>query len=140
MRVRSAARSGARIDVVSEIDGHISGLIEVRDLRGRFLDLTPARKLLEAIVDRWQPRQIWLFGSRVRGSDRRESDWDLLVVVPDGTPDSKLGPRAVWDLRLAGGVPADIVPCAMSDFAEYRDVVNTLAYEAAHNGVLIYGR
>ena len=125
---------------MSGMDGHISGMIDVRDRRGRFLDVAPARKLLEAIVERWHPHQIWLFGSRVRGSDRAESDWDLLVVVPDGTPDSELGPRKVWDLRLAGGVPADIVPCAMSDFSEYRDVVNTLAYEAAHNGVLIYGR
>lgn len=113
---------------------------ELRDRKGRELDLTAARRLLEVIVARWNPHQIWLFGSRARGTQTSDSDWDLLVVVPDETPASALTTEIAWKLRVDGGVAADIVPCTFTNFAEYRDVVNTLSYEAAHNGILVYGR
>ena len=126
---------------MASFEGPDSGAsAELRDQTGRQLDLTPAKRLLEAIVARWNPNQIWLFGSRARGTQTSDSDWDLLVVVPDETPESTLTPEIAWRLRVDGGVAADIVPCSFSDFAEYRDVVNTLSYEAAHHGVLVYGR
>jgi len=62
------------------------------------------------------------------------------VVVPDETPQSALTTESAWKIRVDGGVAADIVPCTVTDFAEYRDVVNTLSYEAAHHGILVYGR
>jgi len=102
--------------------------------------LTAARRLLDAIVARWNPHQVWLFGSRARGTQTPGSDWDLLVVVPDETPQSALTTESAWKIRVDGGVAADIVPCTVTDFAEYRDVVNTLSYEAAHHGILVYGR
>jgi hypothetical protein len=37
-------------------------------------------------------------------------------------------------------VRSDVVLCGETDFAEYRDVPNTLAYEAAHHGIEIHGR
>ena len=36
--------------------------------------------------------EIWLFGSRARGDHRPDSDWDILVVARDGTPEEKLDP------------------------------------------------
>lgn len=62
------------------------------------------------------------------------------MVVPDETPQSALTTESAWKIRVDGGVAADIVPCTVTDFAEYRDVVNTLSYEAAHHGILVYGR
>lgn len=130
-----------RIIDVATFDGPDSrASAELRDRKGRMLDVTPARRLLDAIIERWNPHQIWLFGSRARGTETSDSDWDLLVVVPDDTPASVLTTETAWKLRVDGGVAADIVPCSLSDFREYRDVVNTLSYEAAHNGVLVHGR
>jgi uncharacterized protein len=105
------------------------------DLRGQELDLAPVRPLLERIAARWQPREIWLFGSRARGEARPDSDWDLLVVVPDGTPASELDPLVGWKLRKELRIPADVIPTPASSFDEYRSVVNTLEYEAAHFGL-----
>ena len=28
---------------------------------------------------------LWLYGSRARGDNRRDSDWDLLVIIPKDT-------------------------------------------------------
>jgi predicted nucleotidyltransferase len=42
--------------------------------------------LVRRIVEIAQPRRIILFGSAVRDDMRPDSDIDILVVVPDGTP------------------------------------------------------
>lgn len=107
---------------------------------GRDLDLTGARRLLDAIVARWKPHQVWLFGSRARGTARPESDWDFLVVVPDETPDAEFDPSVAWKVRRDANVPADIVLTSRSEFEEYRSVTCTLQYEAAHFGVLVHGQ
>ena len=42
--------------------------------------------LVRRIVEVAHPRQIILFGSAARGDMGPQSDIDVLVVVPDGTP------------------------------------------------------
>ena len=110
------------------------------DLRGREIELTPVRTLLERIVERWKPRQIWLFGSRARGDSQPSSDWDLLVVVPDEVEDVDLDPLIGWRLQNEAHIQADVIPCRASDFLEDRETRNTLAFEVATAGVLIYER
>lgn len=69
-----------------------------------------------------------------------DSDWDLLVVVPDDADESILDPVSAWRLRKASSVRADLVPCRMSDFEEDSSTPNTLAFEAAMRGHLLYER
>ena len=37
------------------------------------------------ILETTQPRRIVLFGSRARGESEPDSDFDLLILMPDGT-------------------------------------------------------
>jgi uncharacterized protein len=110
----------------------------VRDRLGGALDLAPISPLLERIIDAWHPEQVWLFGSRARGDATAQSDWDLLVVLPDEAGDDALDPLVAWRLRKAVGAYADIMPCLSHDFHEARTTPNTLAYEAFTAGVLLY--
>ncbi|HVC60851.1 MAG TPA: nucleotidyltransferase domain-containing protein [Acetobacteraceae bacterium] len=48
--------------------------------------------LLRRIRFFYDPRGIWLFGSRTRDAARPGSDWDILVVVDDAAPDAVLDP------------------------------------------------
>lgn len=98
------------------------------------------RALRRRIVEAWDPEQVWLFGSRARSSTDTESDWDLLVVVPDEIEESAVDPVSAWRLRKHAGVRADIVPCRASDFREDRTTPNTLAFEASTRGQLLYER
>jgi len=84
-----------------------------------------------------RPKQIWLFGSRARGDARPDSDFDLLVVMPDGSPiASDYGAaRAPID---ACGLGVDVVPCAWSEFATARADRGTLAWRALTEGKLLY--
>lgn len=103
-------------------------------------DLAPLGEVVRRIVASWAPTQIWLFGSRARGNATPESDWDLLVVVPETVDESQLDPVAAWRLGKDSGVRADIVPCRAVDFDEDRRTPNTLAFEAATRGQLVYER
>ena len=122
----------------------MSGLDEVigsaRDRKGGEIDLHPVRALIGKIVARWDPHQIWLFGSRARGEANEWSDWDLLVVVPDETPDEEFDPKVAYALRRDTSVAADVILTPRAEFEDYRNVTCTLQYEAAHFGVLLYAR
>jgi predicted nucleotidyltransferase len=101
------------------------------------VDITPLRELLARIRDRYDPEQVWLFGSRARGDANEQSDWDLLVVVPDDVEEEDLSPLVAWRLQKGSGVHADVIPCRASDFRADIDTVNTLAYAASHEGLRV---
>ena len=104
------------------------------------IDLLPVAPLIERIVARLDPEEIWLFGSRAEGRARPDSDYDLLAVLPDNTPESTLDLMNAWELTCGLGVPADLVPCTRSDFEDEKDEVGTLARAAYHRGKRIYER
>jgi uncharacterized protein len=109
-----------------------------KDARGKPIDLRPIQSLLERIVSRWCPRDIWLFGSRARGTAESDSDWDLLVVVPDDlAPPGFDDPMTVWKMKQGTGVRADVLLCRASEFEDDRSTHNTIAYDAAIEGVQI---
>lgn len=108
------------------------------DVRGAPIDLRPVRPLIDRIVASWHPREIWLFGSRARGTAARDSDWDLLVVIPDDlAPTGFDDPLSVWQVKQGTGVRADVLVCRASEFDEDRGTHNTIAYDAAVEGIRI---
>jgi predicted nucleotidyltransferase len=108
------------------------------DARGKPIDLHPVQPLLQRIASTWHPREIWLFGSRARGTAAVDSDWDLLVIVPDQL--AWIGfdhPLEVWKVKQGTGVRADVFVCVASEFDEDRATHNTIAYDAAVEGVRV---
>jgi len=95
--------------------------------------------LLEHLVAVYRPEAIYLFGSRAMGGARADSDYDLLVVVPDGTPPEKLSLLTAYDTVRSARVPADVFPCRRSVFEARKIEVGTLPYTAWTQGVRIYG-
>jgi predicted nucleotidyltransferase len=77
------------------------------------------QRLAEAVRrlrDAYAPDRIYLFGSKARGDDGPDSDYDLLIVVPDSVaPEaraSKIGCRAL----RGTGIAADVVVCTHGYF------------------------
>ncbi len=61
-------------------------------------------KISEAILDIAPDSEIRLFGSRARGDFRPDSDWDILVILPENNQDeigmqTKVN-RAMYALEL----------------------------------------
>jgi predicted nucleotidyltransferase len=99
----------------------------------------PAR-FLERIIEVLHPKEIWLFGSRARGTHHEDSDWDLMAVLPDDAPDEHLDIVAVWrmfkDLRLQR---VEIFPVRRRDFEEGRHLLGTLSQIVTMEGYQVYG-
>lgn len=79
-----------------------------------------------------RPDAVWLFGSRARGTHGPQSDWDLLVVVPDGSHDPD---AAVLTALRRRRVDVTIVP--RREFDEGRAIFGTLANVAVSEGFRI---
>ena len=96
------------------------------------------RALLSRIVPVFRPQAVYLFGSRAEGRAGLESDWDLLVVVPDDTPAECLTVLAGYQAVRGAGFPADVVPTRRSRFEALKEQVGSLSYAAWHRGRLVY--
>jgi predicted nucleotidyltransferase len=97
-------------------------------------------RLVRHVVDVMHPLEIWLFGSRAEARARETSDYDLLVVMPDGTPEAELDPVRAWRLGWDVRVTADIIPCTRSEFDEEVVEIDSLPRAAAVRGRKLYER
>lgn len=96
--------------------------------------------LLTRLIERMQPEEILLFGSYARGESSADSDYDLLVILPDDASAERRSLGFAHAAKRGLGIAADIVPCRRSVFAAKKDVVGTLSHIAAAEGIPIYVR
>jgi hypothetical protein len=94
--------------------------------------------LRDRLVAELRPLSIWFFGSRARGEARPDSDFDLLVVLPDGLPEESYSHSEVAAPVLACGLACDIVPCSWSHFAADKNDATSLVHAAVTQGREIY--
>lgn len=65
--------------------------------------------------------EVWLFGSRARGNNSPESDFDILAVVPDEPPEDVDTPHAAFRLRRRSKAHADLLsqPTGLTDLVDH---------------------
>jgi len=100
----------------------------------------PLERLVRRVVEVMNPLEVWLFGSRAENRARPTSDYDLLVVMPDSTPEPELDPVRAWHLGWEVRVTADIIPCTRSEFDEEKDELDSLPRAAVLRGQKLYER
>ncbi|MBI2061999.1 MAG: nucleotidyltransferase domain-containing protein [Nitrospirae bacterium] len=97
------------------------------------------RKMVRRIVAQFRPEQVYLFGSRARGSERKDSDADLLVVMPvEGSKrEKRLAIRgALHDIPMA----VDVVVVTPNEMESWKDIPATIPRVALKEGKLLYAR
>ncbi len=95
--------------------------------------------MVRRIAEQFDPDKIILFGSRAWGTNRPDSDVDLLVIMP--VSGSRRKQAARMDLAVAGmGLPKDIVLATPEDVAQYGDVVGAILRPALRQGKVLYER
>src|SRR5262247_596794 len=97
-------------------------------------------RLVRHVIEAMRPLEVWLFGSRAEQRAGPTSDYDLLVVMPDETPEVELDPVRAWHLGWEVGVTADIIPCTRAEFDEEKGEVDSLPRAAALRGRKLYER
>ena len=97
-------------------------------------------EMVRRLVDAYRPVLIYLFGSRVTGEDKPDSDYDLLVVVERS--DLPLHKRAQQAFGLLCGVGAakDVLVLTEDEFDRKRDVVASLPATVIREGRVLYAK
>jgi predicted nucleotidyltransferase len=55
------------------------------------------------------PERIYLFGSKARGDSGTESDYDLMVLMPDSAPPERRCSRLAYEVLRGTGAAADVL-------------------------------
>ncbi len=76
------------------------------------------KQLVRQIVKTVHPRKIILFGSRARGTARKDSDIDLAVVMPNGTNRLHTSMKLHRKVRQ-GKIPCDWLVVTPKEFDRY---------------------
>ena len=94
--------------------------------------------IVRRLIDLYRPDRIYLFGSKARGDFRPDSDYDLMVLLPDDAPpelrEGRLAYEALWEM----GVGADVLIWLRSDFERRAHVVASLPATILREGRLLY--
>ncbi|MCX6376731.1 MAG: nucleotidyltransferase domain-containing protein [Armatimonadetes bacterium] len=94
-------------------------------------------KLVRRIVDAVHPLRIILFGSAVRGEMGPDSDFDVLVVMPDGTHRRHTAKHIYGTVRGIK-VPYDVVVATPSDLEEHGDNIGLIYHTVLEEGRELY--
>jgi uncharacterized protein len=97
---------------------------------------------LKAIVDRlvkaFQPEMIYLFGSVARGQAGPDSDYDVMVIIPNSSEPkyrrAQKAQRALWGL-VSG---ADVLVLTRGEFEESKSVICSLPATVLREGKELY--
>lgn len=95
-------------------------------------------EILNRVVAAYCPESVYLFGSKARGDEGPDSDYDLLVVVPDNAPVDRTRGQLAYEVLWGTGVAADVVVWTRSDFESRRHVVASLPASVLREGKLLY--
>lgn len=95
-------------------------------------------EVLRRVVEALRPERVYLFGSKARGEEGPDSDYDLLVVVDRmDEPSYRLAQRAhslLWDLATA----VDIHVFRRERFESRLSLQSSLPATVVREGELLY--
>ena len=89
-------------------------------------------------MEAYQPHRIYLFGSKARGDSGPDSDFDLMVVVPDDAPAARKRSRLAYDVLRGTGTAADVLVWTRSAFESRLHLVASLPATVIREGKLLH--
>jgi predicted nucleotidyltransferase len=114
-------------------------IFELSSLKAPALGNALLTDLVRRLVEAYRPERIYLFGSMARGDAGPDSDFDLLVIVPDNAPPEMQRSRLAYRALRGTATAADVVVWPKSSFERRARVPASLPATVAREGVLIYG-
>jgi uncharacterized protein len=103
------------------------------------LDRDPAlREIVRRLVPAYEPEFIYLFGSKARGDGGPDSDYDLLVIVPDDASPERRRSQLAYRALRGTGTAADVLVCTRSYFDARRHLKASLPGTILSEGQLLH--
>ena len=101
-------------------------------------DLRALAKVVERLIEAYVPQRIYLFGSKARGDYGSDSDFDLLVVVPDTAPPDRKRSRLAYQVLRGTGTAADVLVWTHGAFESRLHLAASLPATVAREGRLLH--
>lgn len=96
-------------------------------------------EMVRRLAEAYRPERIYLFGSVARGEAGPDSDYDILVIVPDDASPERLRSRLGYRALRGTGRAADVVVWPKSSFERRARVSASLPATVTREGTLVYG-
>jgi uncharacterized protein len=103
-------------------------------------DAPELSELLRRLVAAYDPERVYLFGSVARGEVGPDSDYDLMIIVPDDAAPERLRSRLAYQATRGTGTAADVLVWPKTSFERRARVVASLPATVLREGKLLYGR
>lgn len=101
-------------------------------------DLSALMPIVERLIEAYQPERLYLFGSKARGDYGPDSDFDLMVVVPDDAPPARKRSRLAYEVLRGTGTAADVLVWTRSAFESRLHLVASLPATVIREGKLLH--
>ena len=95
-------------------------------------------EVVRRLVEAYQPQRIYLFGSVARGEAGPDSDYDLLVIVPDDAQPERSDSDLAYRILRGTGIATDVVVWTRSSFERRQHVVASLPATVLREGRLVH--
>jgi predicted nucleotidyltransferase len=97
-------------------------------------------ELLRRLVAAYDPARVYLFGPVARGGADPNTDYDLMIIVPDDAAPERRRSRLACQALRGTGTAADVLVWPKSSFERRSCVVASLPATVLREGKLLYGR
>jgi hypothetical protein len=101
-------------------------------------DVRALAQIVDRLIAAYEPQRIYLFGSKARGDYGPDSDFDLLVVVPDDAPESRRRSRLAYERLWGTGTAADVLVWTRGRFESRTHLRASLPAAILREGRLLY--
>ena len=95
-------------------------------------------EIVRRLVEAFQPERIYLFGSKARADASVDSDYDLMVVVPDSTPSERRRSRLAYQVLRGTRAAADVLVWTRQAFDSRLHLDPSLPATIVREGKLLY--
>jgi len=95
-------------------------------------------EIVRRLVAAYQPERIYLFGSIARGDAGGDSDYDLMVIVPDDASGERRDSDLAYRALRGTGLAADVLVWTRSRFDRRAHVVASLPATILREGRLLH--
>lgn len=95
-------------------------------------------EIVRRLVAAYEPERVYLFGSRARGDAGPDSDYDLLLVVPDSAPPERQRGRLAYEVLWGLGTAADVLVWTRERFESRLALKASLPSTVVREGKLLY--
>jgi uncharacterized protein len=95
-------------------------------------------EILRRLIETFQPERIYLFGSKARDDAGPDSDYDLMVVVPDEAPPERKQSRLAYQALRGTRTAADVLVWTRRAFDSRLHLPASLPATITRQGKLLY--